>query len=303
MRVDFGRTEDPAQVCFALPRPTAEDLARLGGGPLSIEGGWLRVGAPAFQRRDWVGKLYPRGLPQARWLAFYARRAGALELCATFYGVPDEKTVEGWREATPPGFRFCPKLPEEITHKRGLHGVEAEVARFCRALLALGDRLGEALVQLPPSFAPDRLPQLARFLPLLRRHMHVAVEVRHEGWFQAGALEPRLAAVLRQNDCSAVITDVAGRRDACHATLTSRRLLLRFVGNGRHPADGPRLDAWLERLAELRRAGLEEACFFVHQPDDVLAPELMDLFAEKARARGFSVPPVLEGAGDQLELL
>jgi hypothetical protein len=113
---------------------------------------------------------------------------------------------------------------------------------------------------------------------------------------------------------AAVITCVAGRRDVCHASLTAPFTMVRFVGNGAgpakrdatsaaanalHPTDETRTAAWLDRLLEWRARGLESACFFVHQPDDVLAPELMASFATRARERGVDVPRIVLGSPQQ----
>jgi hypothetical protein len=75
----------------------------------------------------------------------------------------------------------------------------------------------------------------------------------------------------------------------CHATLTAPEIFVRFVGNALHPSDEVRVETWLDRLADLRASGLRRAFFFVHQPDDVLAPELLDEVEKRARARGIPV--------------
>jgi hypothetical protein len=98
--------------------------------------------------------------------------------------------------------------------------------------------------------------------------------------------------VLEAHGMATVITDVAGRRDVCHATLSTPLAFVRFVGEGGHSSDGARSAAWLGRLAEWRAAGLQSAYFFVHQPDDILAPQLLAAVAEQARARGICVPAV-----------
>lgn len=80
--------------------------------------------------------------------------------------------------------------------------------------------------------------------------------------------------MLRNRGVSAVITDVAGRRDVCHAQLTASTVLVRFVGNSLHPSDYTRVSEWSERLKYWIESGLESAYFFTHEPDNLLAPEL-----------------------------
>jgi uncharacterized protein YecE (DUF72 family) len=297
--VDFGKLQDIEGVDFSLPREptrTGALLARSGPAP---EAPWLVLGAPAWARRDWVGKLYPAGTSAKDLLRAYARVAGAIELNATYYNLPEESVLDGWIEETPPDFSFCPKLHRGITHDAPLAQGVAATAEFAGRLRRLGQRLGPFLVQLPPWFTPPDLPALDAVLGALAAPAHV--EFRHAELFRRGELHPGACAVLERHGAGAVITDVAGRRDVCHATLTAPELMLRFVGNALHPTDLVRIDAWLERLADWRARGLRRVFFFVHQPDDLVAPELMKAISERAAARG--LPVHVPRARGQLALL
>jgi uncharacterized protein YecE (DUF72 family) len=298
--VEFGKRSDLLDVSFALPTAAPRSLRALESGRADDEP-WLRLGAPVWARRDWVGKLYPPEAQPREYLRHYAARVGAIELNASFYALPEAATLDGWRAETPEGFRFCPKVSQEITHDRGLRGAEAETAKFCERFLTLGARLGPALLQLPPWMAPDGLGLVDAFLAGLPAGFPVAVEFRHAAWFVRGALRDDALTVLERRRASAVITDVAGRRDACHASLTAPEVMVRFVGNAMHPTDRPRVEAWLDRLIEWRARGLERAYFFVHQPDNLLAPELLTVATEAARARGVRLPEITLNPG-QLDL-
>jgi hypothetical protein len=50
--------------------------------------------------------------------------------------------------------------------------------------------------------------------------------------------------------------------------------MVRFVGNGLHPTDFARIDAWASRLANWCAHGLRQVYFFTHEPDNLLAPDL-----------------------------
>ncbi|MEZ4956968.1 MAG: DUF72 domain-containing protein [Saprospiraceae bacterium] len=113
----------------------------------------------------------------------------------------------------------------------------------------------------------------------------ISVEVRHESWFAEAENLEQLAAVLEQYGASTVITDVAGRRDVCHARLTSNLAVIRFVGNGLHPTDFTRIDAWVEKLKHWFENGLKAAYFFTHEPDNVLAPDLAVYLSNKIREK------------------
>ena len=294
--MQFGRVATPDGVSFAIPPLTARSARLLAGrSPERVDGPtWLRLGAPAWSRRDWLGKLYPTGSGPRDWLRLYAAQAGAIELNASFYAIPDEPTIDTWIEATPPAFRFCPKVPRAISHELG--GAPRTLDELTRTFVArmerLGARLGPALLQLAETFTPAGLRALEAQLARFPDGFAVAVEVRHAAWFARGALRDDLVALLERRGAAAVITDVAGRRDACHGSLTAPIAFVRWVGEAGHASDGPRLEGWVDRLAEWRARGLADAYLFVHQPDDLVAPEGMALAAAHARARGIALPAI-----------
>jgi hypothetical protein len=76
------------------------------------------------------------------------------------------------------------------------------------------------------------------------------------------------------------------------------------AGPGGHETDAPRVSRWLERLQSWHGLGLRAAYFFVHQPDDIAAPQLLSIAAERAQALGIDVPsvPLERPAPNQLDL-
>jgi uncharacterized protein YecE (DUF72 family) len=158
---------------------------------------------------------------------------------------------------------------------------------------------------MPPHFGPDRLEVLEHFLKIF--NLPLAVEVRHEGWFNDEQNFERLFSLLEKYGVPSVITDVAGRRDVCHMRLTNGTALVRFVGNGLHPTDFSRIDDWVERLVQWHVQGLKTVYFFTHEPDNLLAPELAIYLTEKLKSTGsFATrgPVILAGEqkGEQLSL-
>ena len=302
--MQFGRCSDLTQVDFSLPALRARSASLLvrAGEPASEP--WLRLGAPAFRHRDWLGGLYPPGSDEAKWLGIYASKLDALELNSTFYGLPSESTLARWVAETPPEFRICPKLPRVISHELGSSELQARVASFVTRMELLGERLGPALCQLPESAGPDTLPQLRAALDCFPDDFSLALEVRHAGWFERGALREDLVDWLEARGIASVITDVSGRRDASHASLTSTIAFVRFVGEGGHETDEPRVSQWLERLQSWQGLGLRAAYFFVHQPDDIAAPALLSIAAQRAQELGIEVPsvPLERPAPNQLDL-
>jgi uncharacterized protein YecE (DUF72 family) len=298
----FGRVPSLVGIDFALPEPC---LAWDEGPRGRSEALLLRLGAPAWSRPGWVGKLYPRRTKQAEFLTRYAEHFGAIELNSTFYAVPAAERIAAWRASVDPTFRFCAKLPRTLTHARALAPDGRELERTRRMLEGFGPALGPVLAQLPEHVERGELERVLALLASLPPRVHVALELRHPSWFVDRQVEPVARAAFAERRVSLVVTDVAGRRDACHGTLTVPWLFVRFVGDALAPSDRARLEAWAHRLAELQRRGLRAAYFFVHQPDDVLAPETAALAGELfERELGVAVRrPVLATTTSQLELV
>ena len=143
--------------------------------------GTCRVGTSGWSYQNWKGPFYPKGLKQGDWLPFYGTHFSAVEVNATFYRLPTEKTVTAWAERTPDGFLFAVKGWRAITHFRRLAGCTDLVERFFVGIEPLGGKCGPILFQLPPRFALD-VDRLTAFLDGLPRGYRYAVEFRDESW-------------------------------------------------------------------------------------------------------------------------
>ncbi len=149
--------------------------------------GTIWIGTSGYVYRDWVGVLYPPGLPQRAWLAYYAQHFDTVEINATFYRRQSRAVFERWRREVPATFRFAIKGHRAVTHVKRLREVAEEVATVFDDASGLGDALSCVLWQLPPSFALDphreHFERLSRFLTLLPTTCHQAIEFRHASWF------------------------------------------------------------------------------------------------------------------------
>lgn len=264
-----------------------------------IERIWL--GLPIWNRADWNGELYPPKTPADRRLEAYARWFNAVEGNTTFYATPPAKTVLSWLEQTPPGFRFCFKLPRTVTHDRMLVNAEREAVSFMEVMRPLADRLGPVLVQLPPRFGPDRLPQLEDFLLALPPLATYAVEVRHPAYFE-GALAEELDSMLAELGVDRVILDTLGVHEAtgddpalvqaherkpklpAPVVATAGRPVLRFIANPDLEANDARLSSWSDVVVRWLEDG-REPHVFMHVPNDFHAPRLARRFFDILSAR------------------
>ena len=271
--MDFGKLPSVDGVDFSLqpePRQNEPVLAALprGGQPA------VYIGATGYNMKSWVGRWYPPGTKEKDFLRAYGAQFNTIEHNTTHYRIPDESVVARWYEDTPADFRFCPKIPQTISHARDLGLSGGQIQLFCGVIGGLREKLGCCFLQLPPYFSARDLNMLARFLDIFPHEIPLAVEARHESFFQQTMPSEDFFGLLQSHGAAAVITDVSGRRDVCHMRLTNGKALVRFVGNALHPTDYQRIDSWATRIKSWLKAGLQEVYFFAHEPDNLLAPEL-----------------------------
>jgi uncharacterized protein YecE (DUF72 family) len=171
------------------------------------------VGCQGWNYEDWITGptsgdkvFYPQGTRAHAMLEIYARAFGTVEVDSTFYAIPSAQTIEGWNKRTPPGFTFSLKLPQEITHARGLRdGSAALLAEFCERARMLGDKLASVLVQLPPQFmaSPENKQALREFLPQLPTDIRFSIEFRSADWLR----QRGLASFLRQYNVALALVE------------------------------------------------------------------------------------------------
>ena len=273
--MEFGKLRDIGMVDFRMPRqPDASPVLPTGiPRPAPPR---CYIGCTGWAMKEWAGTVYPPGARPGDYLAHYGQQFNTIELNATHYRVPSPETIEKWSRDTPADFRFCPKVPQAISHSRDLGTNTAQIEAFAYAMSGLGVRLGPSFLQLPPYFGLERWGILARFLERWPKHIPIAIEFREASWFRGGDLHPDAIQVLEAHQAGAVITDVAGRRDVLHLRVTAPFVLLRFVGNDLHASDYERARAWAAQIQHWFAQGLPALYFFAHEPDNLQAPQLAD---------------------------
>jgi uncharacterized protein YecE (DUF72 family) len=147
----------------------------------------LFVGTSGWAYPTWKPGFYPADVPARAFLNFYAAHLNSVEVNYTFRTLPSPSQLQGWLDATPPGFRFSFKAPQRITHFQRLRESTDTTAEFLAALepaLQAG-KLGPVLFQLPPNFAADdaRLDDFLKIPALKKKKLRLAFEFRHPSWF------------------------------------------------------------------------------------------------------------------------
>ncbi len=167
------------------------------------------VGTSGWSYANWRGSFYPAGLKPGDWLGYYAGILHSVELNASFYRLPQEKTLRAWVDKTPDGFLFSVKAWRAITHFRRLAGCREQLQAMLARLDLLGDKCGPILFQLPPRFAVD-LPRLDAFLDQLPAERRYAFEFRDPFWHTAAVYD----ALARHNAafCPFELAELTGPR-------------------------------------------------------------------------------------------
>jgi uncharacterized protein YecE (DUF72 family) len=216
----------------------------------------LYLGTQGWSYPSWVGNFYPPRTPQSEFLEQYARQFNTVELDTTFYAVPRESTVAGWRERTPAGFRFSAKFPKLITHEKLLVDCRAETMAFLNIMTQLDQKLGPLLLQMPPSYNATNLDALAAFLETLPTGLRYALEVRHRSWLQVETRAKLLALLALRGVALCLVEHLwMPRLDE----LTSDYVYVRWLGRREDIPDDDfsavridrdkHLDSWAEQLA------------------------------------------------------
>jgi uncharacterized protein YecE (DUF72 family) len=274
--MEFGKLESVNGIDWTLPSLSDKTIQYLQQNPSSSTFD-LRFGTPAWAHREWLGKIYPQGTRPADFLHHYSRQYGSIEFNSSHYQIPTSQQTTRWLEKVPANFLFCAKVYQGISHApNGLQNTVL-LKSWLSFLERLGDHCGPCFLQLPPFFDYKRKAELHQFLKSWPREFNLALEFRHPSWFEDGEVLPMLSEYLFQRGIGVVITDVAGRRDVLHSTVTADFTMIRFIGNSLHPSDTFRMQLWAERLKQLRESGLRHVFLFVHEPDDILCPEMTNI--------------------------
>ncbi len=273
--MQFGKVTSPENIDFSLPKDhtsTATVLMNSKSKPLSVY-----VGCAKWNKQDLKG-FYPRGTKDE--LQYYSRQFNAIELNATFYRIFPEDQFKKWYDKTPEGFKFFPKLVQNISHLKRLNDdVYPYVDQYLANVIHLKEKLGTVFLQMHGNFGPKNFDRVARFISRWPKEIDLAVEFRHTDWFTNVSVANELYSLLEEYNCTTIITDTAGRRDLLHMRLTTKDAFVRYVG-ANHMTDYSRLDDWVARIKIWKRLGLENLCFFVHQNIEKESPLLSKYFIQ-----------------------
>jgi len=269
----------------------------------------LYIGCAVWGYKDWIGDLFPSGSKSADFLSLYSRRLTTTEGNTTFYATPKSEVVQRWATETPATFRFCFKLPREVSHDGPLAAKVNLTREFVDRMAPLGERLGPFFLQLPPGYRADKIDDLERWLAAWPKEYRLAVEVRHDDWYSEPQ-ESALMGLLHQHNAGRVVMDVrplaAGPLPGADVDIQAARdrkpdvpmhplrsgniALVRYIGHPVPELNEPLLDEWAERVAQWLKEDTQ-VYFFCHCPDERRSPALCRDFHRRL-AQLTPIPPL-----------
>ena len=219
------------------------------------------IGTSGWVYEDWRGKFYPIGTKPEQRLEYYSERFDTVELNASFYHLPRQKTFENWSTKTPDSFAFSTKLSKYITHNLKLKNAAEPLHLFLQEAVGLGNKLSVVLAQLPPNLHRD-IERLKTFLEIIKSEKNAprfAYEFRHESW-----LNDEVYDLLRKYKSGFVIQDSAGRWPSAEV-VTSDFVYLRFHGpEALYSSNYPdsQLNKWAGKIKKWLGEGLDVYAYF-----------------------------------------
>lgn len=225
-----------------------------------------------------------------------------LEINSSFYRLMPPKTFQKWAASVPDGFEYAVKGWKNITHMRRLKNCADDIAIFFSSgVMALKERMGPILWQLPPSLHFDA-PTLETFLTALPRTFGEAKKLgatapppKPKDSGKPGAqpapidldvpdtpeleekplryaLEPRSSsfdspealAILRRYDTALVMADTAGRYPRFDQ-VTANMVYIRLHGSPRMYYSNysePALASWSDQIRAWAAQGHQVFCYF-----------------------------------------
>lgn len=286
----FGSVENPEGVDFSLPEDHP-DTAQVLSSVSEKEELDIYVGCAKWNKKDLKG-FYPRGTKDE--LPYYSTQFNSIEMNTTFYHFPRREQVKIWKDKTPDGFKFFPKITNTISHFKQLREVKELMYDYCKEIEAFEEKLGMLFLQLHGNFSPDRIERLEKALVDFPVEIPLAVELRHPDWF-ISPFSDQYYEILKKTNKANIIVDTAGRRDMVHMRLSTPVAFVRWVG-ANHPSDYTRLDEWINRIKKWKEQGLQQLYFFVHQNIEMESPLLSAYFIEnlnKATGSDLHIPKTL----------
>jgi uncharacterized protein YecE (DUF72 family) len=223
----------------------------------------VRVGTCGWQYKDWRPAFYPETCSARDWLGEYARTFPTVEIDSSFYRLPSREVTARWASAVLSGFTFAAKMSRYLTHVLRLRDPDEPVRRFLDRMQPLGAKLGPILLQLGPGMRRDD-SRLGAVLDMWPRQLRLAVEFRHESWFDDVVFDS-----LARAGAALVLSDRHGKPVGPVVSTTGWGYVRLHEGTATpRPCYGDKaLASWAGRIAGLWGASADAYVYFNNDPN------------------------------------
>ncbi|WP_017443873.1 DUF72 domain-containing protein [Gayadomonas joobiniege] len=259
----------------------------------------IHLGCAMWTLPQWRSTFFPAALSANQHLSYYSQHYTSVEGNSTFYALPSDETFKKWSNSVSEGFKFCFKLPREITHERHLHDVAELMQAYLTRLSPLiqKQQLGKVFVQLPPNFSAAQSPALVEFIQTYKKQLPLAVEVRHPEFFNKSESERELNRLLMAHNIDRVMIDTRpvhtekadnpATIDAqkkkpklpVHVLATGQHPIVRFIGQMQTEQNMAFIQPWLAHFKQWIAQG-RQPFLFIHSADNANVHALAALWQQ-----------------------
>ncbi|MDX1951164.1 MAG: DUF72 domain-containing protein [Verrucomicrobiota bacterium] len=207
--------------------------------------GQIYIGTSGYSYKGWEKTFYPRETPKRLQLEYYANHFSTVEINSTFYRLPSEKMVNGWRDRVGEEFVYTIKGSRFITHMKKLVNLGPGLDRFFDRLEPMRHKIEMILWQLPGILKKD-IARLEDFLPRLPGSYNHSMEFRDRSW-----LDDPVFDLLHKYRIAHVSLSTLNM--PANFTVTSHHVYLRFhglEGGMAHDYTAEELKPWAEFASE-----------------------------------------------------
>jgi uncharacterized protein YecE (DUF72 family) len=217
----------------------------------------IYIGTSGWHYKHWKGLFYPAGMQASDYLAHYLGFFRTVEINNSFYRLPTYETFANWRESVPADFVFAVKASRFITHMKKLKDPQQSFSNFIQNVVALEEKLGPILFQLPPRWHCDPV-RLRQFLEALPAGLLYTFEFRDHTWYNEAIYQ-----LLRQYQAAFCIYDLEQHQSP--VAVTAPFVYIRLHGpegryNGRYSDEA--LASWAAAARNWQQEGRAVYIYF-----------------------------------------
>jgi uncharacterized protein YecE (DUF72 family) len=239
----------------------------------------MRIGCSGWSYKDWAGPFYPSNAEAKDYLRLYSRTFNCVEIDSSFYRIPSPSMISRWKNATPDGFTFSPKLSKKITHDNKLENYDSTLLYFYSVFSKLGNKLGPIVVQLPPSIKVEKHKAvMEKFVSSLEPRFKHAIEFRHKSWFT-----PETYKLLERNNIAMawsinqyLETPSEVTADFAYLRMVGTREITKFDGIQKEMRE--EMDRWATALKEKAAPLKDDSYVFFNNHFAGFGPESVNEF-------------------------